>query len=768
MAIKARNSVTVADVSDGTDGTGISSTTVEYQAGSSGTSKPTGTWSTTIPATSASAPYLWTRVTYRYSDGRSPLEVFSVGATPESIEIGGRNVIRNSAFINGLKYWTCYGNTSSVDTDRTFNGHPTIKVCNTGLTESRWYGPCTYYLPQNPTSILAGEAWTVSCYYYVEDASTIDGELILEVKGKKEGATSNSMIVRTTSLKSSNTVEGAWTKIKKTFTATEDHSNCHVFAWTSRNGTVWFADFKLEKGNKATDWTPAPEDAEDAISNLEDWKTEASQKITKDGIIATVGNYYAYQTDMDSVKNRVTEAETQILQQADKIELRVEKAGIISAINQTAETVKISAARITLAGATIADSFTATNLHITGNSTFDGILNGATGSFSGNIMAATLVVDNKISMNTAYGTTGKLFSTGESMDLPNVLWVDFDQIFSDVKFMSSYVDFYGEVYVERGISVGDTISAEGVIRSEDSVTAGGMASIEVDSEGGSLNVLSASGILWHIDSPLGGLRFCSQNDGAVRMELGRWGGLSLYNSGLEIYCSTPYIDFHFGYSNSDYTSRIIEYEAGFLRVEAALYTRDYSGTYRRPVTSANGETNQVVMLSTSTSTKLSITGSWGDASTYTAKTITVSSSDIRLKESVKPSTVDALSLINKIKIRQFRWKDSGEHQNIGFIADELENLDEKLAVGGGYTEDGFMNVKSVDDFYLLGYLTKGVQELDQKYDLKVSELESKNEQLTVRIECRQDEQQILIEQLMDENAELKKRVAQLEEQNSTT
>ena len=64
MSIKARNSVTIADVSDGIDGTGISSTTVEYQAGSSGTSKPTGTWSTTIPATSASAPYLWTRVTY--------------------------------------------------------------------------------------------------------------------------------------------------------------------------------------------------------------------------------------------------------------------------------------------------------------------------------------------------------------------------------------------------------------------------------------------------------------------------------------------------------------------------------------------------------------------------------------------------------------------------------------------------------------------------------------------------------------------------------
>lgn len=83
MGIKASASVTIADISDGTDGTGIASTVVEYQAGSSGTTAPTGTWSTTVPATSASAPYLWTRVTYTYTDGSTPKVVYSVGSTPE-------------------------------------------------------------------------------------------------------------------------------------------------------------------------------------------------------------------------------------------------------------------------------------------------------------------------------------------------------------------------------------------------------------------------------------------------------------------------------------------------------------------------------------------------------------------------------------------------------------------------------------------------------------------------------------------------------------
>ena len=83
LGIKASASVTVAQVTDGTDGNGIKSTVVEYQAGASGTTAPTGSWSTSIPATTASAPYLWTKVTYTYTDGSAPKVVYSVGSTPE-------------------------------------------------------------------------------------------------------------------------------------------------------------------------------------------------------------------------------------------------------------------------------------------------------------------------------------------------------------------------------------------------------------------------------------------------------------------------------------------------------------------------------------------------------------------------------------------------------------------------------------------------------------------------------------------------------------
>ncbi len=52
---------------NGTAGKGISSTVVTYQAGTSGTVAPTGTWTAGVPAVSASQ-YLWTKIYMTYTD----------------------------------------------------------------------------------------------------------------------------------------------------------------------------------------------------------------------------------------------------------------------------------------------------------------------------------------------------------------------------------------------------------------------------------------------------------------------------------------------------------------------------------------------------------------------------------------------------------------------------------------------------------------------------------------------------------------------------
>lgn len=62
------------------------------------------------------------------------------------------------------------------------------------------------------------------------------------------------------------------------------------------------------------------------ISALETWRTEASQKITKDGIISTVGNYYAYESDLEDAEQRLTSAESSIIQNASGITVALQSA----------------------------------------------------------------------------------------------------------------------------------------------------------------------------------------------------------------------------------------------------------------------------------------------------------------------------------------------------------------------------------------------------------------------------------------------------------
>ena len=54
----------------------VSSTSVTYQVGSSGTTKPTGEWSTTVPSV-PNGQFLWTKTVVKYSDGKST-EAYSV------------------------------------------------------------------------------------------------------------------------------------------------------------------------------------------------------------------------------------------------------------------------------------------------------------------------------------------------------------------------------------------------------------------------------------------------------------------------------------------------------------------------------------------------------------------------------------------------------------------------------------------------------------------------------------------------------------------
>lgn len=61
----------------GSAGKGIKSTAITYQASTSGTTTPTGTWATTIPTVAANQ-YLWTRTIFTYTDNTTTVS-YSIG-----------------------------------------------------------------------------------------------------------------------------------------------------------------------------------------------------------------------------------------------------------------------------------------------------------------------------------------------------------------------------------------------------------------------------------------------------------------------------------------------------------------------------------------------------------------------------------------------------------------------------------------------------------------------------------------------------------------
>jgi len=135
-----------------------------------------------------------------------------------------------------------------------------------------------------------------------------------------------------------------------------------------------------------------------------------------------------------------------------------------------------------------------------------------------------------------------------------------------------------------------------------------------------------------------------------------------------------------------------------------------NAVFRRPIASAGSNKTKVAFLQSRAGNKISIRAQYGSTSWGTA-TFTGSSSDIRLKRDIKDSSVNALSKIMQMKIREFNWKQTGVHQELGCVADELELIDPLLTTGGGYDDDGTMNIKSIDTLLLSEYAIKGIQEL---------------------------------------------------------
>ncbi|WYQ43333.1 phage tail spike protein [Bacillus sp. FSL W7-1321] len=120
----------------------------------------------------------------------------------------------------------------------------------------------------------------------------------------------------------------------------------------STKSIVDYKELKLERGNKPTDWTPAPEEIEDRVSSAE---TKIDQNARQISLVAS---------DTSTLGNRMSQAESRLSVQADQINARVEKNGVIAAINLSSEGVRIDGAKTRITGQTLIDNGVIKSAHI--------------------------------------------------------------------------------------------------------------------------------------------------------------------------------------------------------------------------------------------------------------------------------------------------------------------------------------------------------------------------------------------------------------------
>ena len=149
------------------------------------------------------------------------------------------------------------------------------------------------------------------------------------------------------------------------------------------------------------------------------------------------------------------------------------------------------------------------------------------------------------------------------------------------------------------------------------------------------------------------------------------------------------------------------YEDGCVYVEQ-LYTA--GTTYKIFVKTNNVEHIRI--------TDTTANPSYFEIGTYSGTTygVTVDMSDENLKKNMEENTdIDALDIINSIKLYSFDWKTNDIHEELGFKAQQLQEVNEDFvyAVKQGEGSD-LDEILQVNTFRMQPYMIKSIQELSKE------------------------------------------------------
>ena len=191
--------------------------------------------------------------------------------------IGGRNYIPNSNFVKDMENWEMARlNNSGLNWQK---GHAIyhfgrgLHIWGTPNGDYKGLGTMFNLTAKQGEKLtlsmdLGKDALTAHSILYIGLHYVVDNDIVSQQWQTLDLATQNFEVKK-------------YKRISKTFTVSADMNKCRLMIHTQNNQLINFYidNIKLEKGNIATDWTPAPEDVEQNVNELNTWKQTATETL---------------------------------------------------------------------------------------------------------------------------------------------------------------------------------------------------------------------------------------------------------------------------------------------------------------------------------------------------------------------------------------------------------------------------------------------------------------------------------------------------------
>lgn len=222
----------------------------------------------------------------------------SLKSNVDDMEIGGRNLLQNSNFAFELDGWYKHDyHTVEIVKDSTYGN--VVKMTALDNNIGGIFKPPTVKFKNE-------EVYTMSVYV---KSSVVGSQIGIAIYGN--GISEGKIFTIG--------VANEWVKLVSTFKVSGINPNIRVYSVRSSGCVFHIANIKVEKGNKPTDWTPAPEDTDKVTQSLQTQITanlKGIETLVKDTTIKQDGNtvklqdfYSSFIQTKDEISRKVTQAE---------------------------------------------------------------------------------------------------------------------------------------------------------------------------------------------------------------------------------------------------------------------------------------------------------------------------------------------------------------------------------------------------------------------------------------------------------------------------